>query len=394
MQYDFDKIIDRSNSNAAKYDERFKKFERDDLIPLWIADMDFETAQPIIDAIKKRADQGIYGYTSRPTSYYESICEWQKRHHNWDIDPKQMSFAPGIVPALSELVREFTEPGDYVLIQTPVYPEFYDVIEAWDGRKVLENQLFEQGGYYTMDFADLEEKLKMRPKLFLFCSPHNPVGRVWKKKELKAMTDLCIRFDVPIVSDEIHSDFLLWGNEHIPTATISKEVASRTISCISSTKTFNLAGLQAASVVFPNKEWKHRFDSFWGALDIHRNNCFSLVAVEAACRYGDEWLKQLIAYLQENMLFVREFCRTEIPEIKVNLPESTYLLWIDCRGLGLDRQALWRFMIEEAKIGLNNGNDFCRSLDGFMRMNVACSRNVLKSAMQQLKEAVVRLRIW
>ncbi|WP_324825736.1 PatB family C-S lyase [Sinanaerobacter sp. ZZT-01] len=392
MKYNFDKIIDRSEQHAAKYDERFKKFGRDDIIPLWIADMDFETAQPIIDAVKKRANQGIYGYTSRPSSYYESICQWQRRHHNWEIDPNQISFAPGIVPALSELVHEFTEPGDAVLIQTPVYPEFYDVIEAWKDRKVIENQLIEENGSYTMDFSDLEEKLKRKPKLFLFCSPHNPVGRVWKKEELERMTGLCIRHEVPIVSDEIHSDLLLWGSEHIPTATISKEVAGQTISCISSTKSFNLAGLQAASIIFPNKEWKNRFDSFWGGLDIHRNNCFSLVAIEAACRHGDEWLQQLLVYVEENMLFVREFLHTEIPEIKVSLPEATYLLWLDCREL-MDYKNLWSFMIHEAKIGLNNGADFCRSLDGYLRMNVACPRVVLKRALEQLREAVQQLHM-
>ena len=387
MNYNFDKIIDRGSSFAVKYDEREKNFGTDDLIPLWIADMDFETAKPIKDAILKRAEQGIYGYTSKPDSYYKAFCDWQKKRNNWNIVKEYVSFSPGVVPSLSVIVREFTEENDKVLIQTPVYPEFYDVIEAWD-RTVLENQLIEKNGTYSVDYEDFEEKLKQGPKLFILCNPQNPVGKVWTREELSKITDLCIKYNVLIASDEIHSDLMLWGNKHIPTASISKEASNKTITCTSCSKTFNLAGLQASFVIFPDKALKERFDRFWRNLEIHRNNCFSLVAFEAAYSEGEEWLEQLIPYIEGNIEFVRDYCKKYIPQIKPGKPDSTYLVWLDCRDLGLNNDELKNFMYYKARLGLNAGNSFCRSLSGFMRMNVACPRSVLEKAMNQLKEAV------
>lgn len=390
MKYNFDKVIDRSNTYAVKYDERKKVFGTDNVIPLWIADMDFETAQPIIDAVKKRAAHGIYGYVSKPDSYFQAFCNWQKRRNSWDIQRNLVSFSPGVVPSLSVIVKEFTVENDKILIQTPVYPEFYDVIEAWD-RTVLENQLIENNGVYSIDFEDFEEKLKQGPKLFIFCNPQNPVGRVWTREELTKITDLCLKYNVLIASDEIHADLMLWGNKHIPTATISKEVSDITITCTSCSKTFNLAGLQASFAVFPDKESKNKFDKFWRNLEVHRNNCFSLVALETAYNEGEEWLKQLIPYLEENIEYVQEYCSKHIPQIKPSKPESTYLMWFDCRDLGLNNEELNDFMINNARIGLNQGKNFCRSLSGFMRMNVACPRSILEKAMKQLEEAVSNL---
>ncbi len=387
MKYNFDEIIDRSNNFAAKYDEREKKFGTSNVIPLWIADMEFEVAKPINDAIIKRAKQGIYGYTSRPDSYYEAFCDWEKTQNNWIVNKDLISFSPGVVPSLSVIVREFSNKEDKILIQTPVYPEFYDVIESW-GRVVIENQLLEQDGVYSIDFKDFEEKLKQKPKLFIMCSPHNPVGRVWSREELEHITGLCLRYNVMIVSDEIHSDLILWDNKHIPTASISKEVSSKTITCTSCTKTFNLAGLQASVVIFPNAEVKETFDVFWRGMDIHRNNCFSLVAVEAAYSHGQEWLTQLIPYIEGNIDFIGEFCKNNIPKIKPSRPESTYLVWLDCRKLELGNDELKEFMINKAGLGLNAGNDFCRSLSGYMRVNIACPRSILEKAMIQLEKAV------
>lgn len=387
MKYNFDKVIDRSNTYAVKYDERTKNFGTDDLIPLWIADMDFETSQPIIDSVKKRAEHGIYGYVSKPDSYFHAFCNWQKNRNNWDIQRDLVSFSPGVVPSLSVIVKEFTGEGDKILIQTPVYPEFYDVIEAWD-RTVLENQLIENNGTYSINFEDFEEKLKQGPKLFILCNPQNPVGRVWSREELNKVTDLCLKYNVLIASDEIHSDLMLWGNKHIPTATISENVSKITITCTSCSKTFNLAGLQASFAVFPNKEFKNKFDKFWRNLEIHRNNCFSLVALETAYNEGEDWLKQLIPYLEGNIEYIREYCNKHIPQIKPSKPESTYLVWLDCRDLGLSNDELNDFMINKARIGLNQGKSFCRSLSGFMRMNVACPRTILEKAMKQLAEAV------
>lgn len=254
MKYNFDEVIDRSKNRSAKYDEREKKFGRKDVIPLWIADMDFKTAQPIIDAVKAKAEEGIWGYTSRPASYYEAVCGWQKRRNGWEIDKSKISFSLGVVPTLSSIVEVFTEPGDKVLIQTPVYSEFYDVTEGW-GREVVESPLVETDGNWSVDFEDFEEKVK-QAKIFFLCSPHNPLGIVWEREQLTRLCEICIKNHVLIVSDEIHSDLVFHGKKHIPTATLSPEIAANVISCISGTKTFNMAGLQASAVIFPNMELK------------------------------------------------------------------------------------------------------------------------------------------
>lgn len=388
MRYDFDRVVDRSHNRAAKYDERLKKFGRADVIPLWVADMDFQTAQPVIDAMTARAREGIWGYTSRPDSYFEAYRSWQLRRHGWSIKTEMMSWSLGVVPALSAIVKLFTEPGDKVMIQTPVYSEFYDVTEAW-GRTVIENPLVEQEGRWTIDFADFEAKAR-EARIFLLCSPHNPLGIVWSREELNRMARICFDNDVLLVSDEIHSDLIFHGKKHIPTASISEEAAGKVISCISATKTFNLAGLQASVTVFPSLEMKERFDNFWGCMDIHRNNAFSSVAMEVALNEGEEWLDQLLKYLDGNFRFISDYCRQYIPRIKPNIPNATYLVWLDCRELGLGNKELNRFMIEEAGLGLNEGCSFGRSLEGFMRLNAACPRSVLEKALGQLRAAVER----
>lgn len=387
MNYNFDEIIDRSNNRSAKYDERKKKFGVQDVIPLWIADMDFKTAQPVIDALKDRAEEGIWGYTSRPDSYYEAVCGWQKRRNGWDIDKSMISFNLGVVPALSSMVYVFTKPGDKVLIQTPVYSEFFDVTESW-GREVLESPLIEQeDGRWAIDFEDFESKAK-EAKMFFLCSPHNPLGIVWIKEELARMCEICIANDVLIVSDEIHSDLIFHGKKHIPTATLSPEIAAHVITCISGTKTFNLAGLQASATIFPNQELKSVYDKFWFNLDIHRNNAFSTIAMEVAFNEGEEWLEQLLKYIDGNFEFIKEYCSANIPRIMPNVPDATYLVWLDCRGMGMRNEELRDFMIHKAGLGLNEGWSFGPKLSGFMRLNAACPRPVLVKAMEQLKAAV------
>jgi cystathionine beta-lyase len=391
MKYNFDIVVDRSENRAGKYDERQKKFGATDVIPLWVADMDFQTAQPIIDACVEKAMEGIWGYTYRPDSYFDAILGWQLRRHGWKIDKEKVSWSLGVVPALSAIVKVFTNKGDSVMIQTPVYSEFYDVTEAWE-RKVVENQLVERDGEWTIDFADFEEKAKDPDvKIFLLCSPHNPLGIVWTKEQLQKMFEICHANNVLMVSDEIHSDLVFHGKKHIPTAMISETAKDHVISCISGTKTFNLAGLQASTNVFPNLEMKAAFDKFWMNLDIHRNNAFSSVAMEAAFNEGEEWLEQLLPYLSENFEFIRDYCEKHIPKIKPNVPDATYLVWLDCRELGMNNERLRKFMIEDAKLGLNEGYTFGRSLSGFMRLNAACPRCVLEKAMKQLEDAVNRL---
>ena len=389
MKYDFDQVIDRSGNRASKYDERVMKFGTDKVIPLWVADMDFKTAQTMIDACVKKAEEGRWGYTSRPASYFEAVKGWEKRRNNWDVDTSLMSWSLGVVPALSVLVKIFSHTGDKVMIQTPVYSEFYDVTEAWE-REVVENKLVEENGTWHIDFEDFEKKAK-EVKIFLLCSPHNPLGIVWSREELQRMADICIANDVLLVSDEIHSDLIFHGKKHIPTATLSPEIAGKVISCVSATKTFNLAGLQASTTIFPNLEMKKKFDRFWMNMDIHRNNAFSSVAMEAAYNEGEEWLEQLLEYISGNFDYIKEYCDKYIPKIKPSVPDATYLVWLDCRELGMDNEQLRSFMIEKAGLGLNEGYTFGRSLSGYMRLNAACPRSVLEQAMKQLKEAVETL---
>lgn len=384
MKYNFDEVIDRSKNHAAKYDERIKKFGTEDVIPLWIADMDFKTAQPIIDALEARAREGIWGYTSRDNSYFEAYADWQEKRHGWKPDVKNMSYALGVVPSLSAIVKLFTPLSGKVMIQTPVYPEFYDVIEAWD-RTVIENRLVEENGNWSIDWKDFEEKAS-QASLFILCSPHNPLGIVWERKDLKRMFSICKKYSVPVVSDEIHSDLVFHGKKHIPSALVDPDV----ITCISCTKTFNLAGLQACTIVFSDARQKEVFDRYWAKMDIHRNNAFSLIAMETALNEGEEWLDQLLAYLSDNIDFVVDYCREHIPSIKPMRPDATYLVWLDCRDLYLNQEELNTFFIQEARLGLNNGGDFERGLEGYMRLNVACPRSVLKQAMKQLEKAVNR----
>ena len=386
MKYNFDEIIDRGGNRSAKYDERAKKFGTADVIPLWVADMDFRTAQPIIDACVSKAEEGIWGYTSRPDSYFQAVQQWEQRRKGWTPDISLMSWSLGVVPALSSIVRLFSGDGDKILIQTPVYSEFYDVAEAW-GREVVENPLVETDGKWSIDFDDFAEKVK-QCRIFLLCNPQNPVGRVWEPEELRKMAELCVESGTLLVSDEIHSDLIFHGKRHTPTASLSPEIAANTITCVSATKTFNLAGLQASTTIFPNKDMKRAFEEFWGRMDIRRNNAFSCVAMEAAYREGEEWLDQLLPYISGNFDYICDFCAKNIPQIKPNRPDATYLMWLDCRALGMTNEELRDFFIHKAKLGLNEGDTFGRSLSGFMRLNAACPRSTLEKAMRQLKAAV------
>lgn len=386
MNYDFDEVIDRSANRSSKYDERIKKFGTNDVIPLWVADMDFRTAQPIIDACRAKAEEGVWGYTSRPESYFQAVQQWEQRRKGWTPDTALMSWSLGVVPALSAAVRVFSQPGDKVLIQTPVYPEFYEVPEAID-RVVVENKMLEENGRWRVDWADFEEKVK-ECRIFILCNPHNPLGMVWEPEELRRMAELCVANDTLLLSDEIHSDLLFHGKRHTPTASLSPEIAAHVITFVSATKTFNLAGLQASTTIFPDAEHKAKFDAFWQGMDIHRNNAFSSVAMEAAYREGEEWLEQLLEYLSGNFDYVCDYLEQNIPKIKTYRPDATYLMWLDCRELGLSNEALRDFFIQKAGLGLNEGCAFGRSLSGYMRLNVACPRSVLERAMAQLKAAV------
>lgn len=386
MRYNFDEVINRIHS--AKYDERLKKFGSSDVIPLWVADMDFKTAQPIIDAMIKKANHGIFGYVSRPKEYFNAFISWQKKHNNWEVKEEFLSYCIGIVPALGALIQQYSKQNDKILVQAPVYTGFYEILQN-NNRDILESKFKIHDGEYELDLVDFEEKLQQKPKFFILCNPHNPLGKVWSKKELKSMGDLCVKYGVLIVSDEIHSDLTLWDNVHVSMASISESIAKNTITCTSTGKAFNLAGLQSATIAFNNVEGKERFDTFWEKLEVHRNNPFNLVATIAAYEEGEEYLEQLKAYLQDNIKYVHEYFKKHIPKIKANLPQASYLIWLDCAELGFKTQKeLDEFMVKKAKIGLNSGSSFQIGLVGFMRMNVAYPRSVLEKALKQLENAV------
>ena len=386
MQYDFDQVVDRSKNLSAKYDERVKKFGTDDVIPLWIADMDFRTAQPVIDALKARAEEGIWGYTARPASYFEAVKNWQKRRNGWDTDTALMSFSPGVVQTLSVMIRLYTPQNGNVLIQTPVYGEFYDMTEL-AGRHVIENQLVEQDGAWTVDWADFEEKLRSAD-IFLLCNPHNPLGIVWTEEELRRMMELCLKHHVLVVSDEIHSDLIFHGKRHIPTASLSPEIAANVVTGISATKTFNLAGLQASTAVFPNAHMKAMFDKFWTDMDIHRNNAFSVTAMEVAFNEGEEWLEQLLPYISANFDFVVDYCKQHIPKIRTYAPDATYLMWLDCRKITESGRQFAKFIRKTSGLYVSGGNQYGRGGEGFLRVNVATSKLVVEDGMQRLYESV------
>lgn len=384
----FDKEIDRSQNNAAKLEEMVLHFGTNEPIPLWIADMDFRTAQPIVDAIQKRAEQGIFGYTNRPEEYFQSYADWQARRNGWRPDTALMSFAPGVIPAMFLMLRAMTSPTDPILIQPPVYHPFTDVVLDL-GRPLLCNQLKKApDGRYQVDFEDFEEQCKKRPKFFILCNPHNPVGRCWTKEELLRMGNLCIQYGVQIISDEIHSDLILSGHRHVNMAAVSPEIGAITTTCLSVSKTFNLAGLQSATVIFPNAELQAIYMKDLRQHDIARNNCFSLVATMAAYREGEGWLEELLRYVEGNLDFVREYCQAEIPLLRPNKPECTYLSWIDASALGMDDQALSDFMIHKAGVAMNRGDSFGAGGSGYLRLNAACPRSVLERALGKIKAAV------
>lgn len=392
MRYNFDEIVERSGGNGFKWERVDAVFGGEDLIPMWVADMDFRGPQPVIDALKRRAEQGIYGYTWRPDSLSEAICGWLARNHRWTVDKEWICWSPGVIPALTACVETFTEPGDRILIQPPVYAPFFKVVKE-HGRELVENPLRFENGRYEIDFDDFADKLKTSgAKMFILCSPHNPVGRVWTRDELERLEAICVEHGTLIVSDEIHADLVYKPNLHTPFAALSDRAASRTVVCLAPSKTFNMAGLQAAYIVIPDKELRDSFNKKLTEAHHTLSNAFAVTASETAYREGDEWLEQCLAYLRANVDFARSFIAERLPEIKASDPEGTYLLWLDCRGLGLDGAGLKQFMVHEAKVALNEGIGFGEQGAGFMRMNIACRRATLEAALQRIEKAVLARR--
>lgn len=387
MKYDFDKRLDRTNKASYKWDQSEKLFGREDILPLWVADMDFEAPKEVVDAITQRAKQGIYGYTVRTQAYYDAIMGWLSRRHGWSIQQDWISSSPGIVPALSLMVLAFTEPGDRIILQSPVYYPFYDVIKM-NGRTVVDNSLVLEDGYYTFNYDQLEEQAQAGAKMLLLCSPHNPGGRVWKKEELERIGEICLKYNVLVVVDEIHHDLVFAGHKHVPFASLSEAFLNNSITCIAPSKTFNLAGLQAASIIIPNEQLRHTYNSLLKTLSIHMESFFGLTAIESSYTHGDEWLDQLLNYLEGNLDVLMDFVQKRLPQVKVIKPEGTYLVWMDCTSISNDPKVLKQLMFEKAGVAFSEGSVFGKQGAGYLRVNIACSRSLLLEAMERFSSAV------
>ncbi|AXI09845.1 cystathionine beta-lyase [Oceanobacillus zhaokaii] len=384
----FDEVHDRRKTRSVKWDMLQPIFQSEDVIPMWVADMDFKAPDAVNNALVKRAEHGIYGYTIIDNDVTDSIVNWQKNQHGWEINSEWLSFSPGVVTSLHMAIQAFTEPNDMVLIQTPVYPPFYNVIKAHD-REIIKSPLLYQDNYYTIDFVDFEEKLKSGVKAFILCSPHNPVGRVWTENELKEMARLCLKYDVLIISDEIHADLVFLSKHHIPIASLSEEIADRTITCMAPSKTFNLAGLEASYTIVTNEQMRNKLKAQFSKQGYSNSlNTMANTAIEAAYNHGKAWLDELVSVLNNHQQYVTEMFRQHTPEIKVTQGEGTYLLWIDCSALGMSSKELKQFFIEKAKVGLNAGVDYGDEADQFMRMNIACPKATLVDGVNQIIEAV------
>ena len=393
MKYNFNEKIDRSENHSAKWAEMEMKFGRSDLIPMWVADMDIKAAPEIVESMKKKVEQEIFGYVYRPDSYYKTATEWLKKRFGYEISPNSLIHSPGVVPSMSILVKMLTKTTDKILIQTPVYPPFASAVKD-NGRELVENPLIkDESGYYTIDFEDLEKKLSLdEVKLFILCNPHNPVGRVWKKEELLKMGELCKKYNVRILADEIWRDLIMPGYKHTPMASISKDIEDITITLFSPTKSFNLAGLQASFATFPRVEERKEFDSILGQMDVKRNNPFSLVAFETAYEKCEDWLEELILHIDGNMQYVVDFINERLPEIKVVKPEGTYLMWLDFNGTKISQDKIQEFLINKAKVAMNDGGSFGSNGKGFARMNVACPRYMVEEAMERIEKALKNLK--
>ncbi|MCR4847516.1 MAG: PatB family C-S lyase [Bacteroidales bacterium] len=383
MRYDFDKIVDRADTNCVKYDLRKAVFGNPDVLPMWVADMDFETPDFARDAVMKRALHPVYGYHFKDEPYFKAIQGWLWRRHQWEVPTEWMSFVPGVVCGFNMAVLAFTKEGDEVIIQSPVYPPFHHAVSE-HGRKLVYNKLKIGASGYEMDFELLEQQAKTA-KLLILCNPHNPVGRCWTRSELQRVSEICLRNDVLVISDEIHCDLVLPGYKHTPYATLSEAAAEHCIVFHAASKTFNLAGLATSTAIVPNKALRDTYVHYVEALEAHLGNIFGKVATQASMEHGDEWLSQLLEYVQGNIDYVSSFLEANLPKVKFFKPQATYMMWFDFNGYGLSEEELWRKMTQEAQLGFNRGSDFGQDGSGFFRINLACPRATVEEAMRRLR---------
>ena len=384
----FDMIIPRKNTNSMKWDSLQTVFGDENILPLWVADMDFPVAKPISDAIQSRSSHPLFGYGIQPETMYEALIGWFQRRHGWTIQRNWILTAPGVVPSMSLAVQALTEPGDGIIVQTPVYPPFFSCVND-NGRQLVNNPLISTRGYYEIDF-DLLSRQVCQPhtKLLLLCSPHNPVGRVWSRKELERLAQLCEKNDVLVVSDEIHCDLVLGQQIHVPYACLGPSAQQNSIVCISPSKTFNIAGLNTSFLVVPNELVRRKLRLALERLHVTRLNVFGAIATETAYAKGDEWLDDLLVYLTNNALHIADYVEKEMPSVNYALPEGTYLGWLDFRKHFFASRELKQFLIQKAKVGLNDGLSFGEQGEGFARINFGCPRAMLTEGLQRISKAL------
>ena len=391
ITYNFDKVVDRRGTSALKTDALQARYGAADLLPLWVADMDFETPPFIVDALRARMEHPILGYTQIPEGYRTSIIRWLADLHGWEVKREWLCYIPGIVTGIGLALNVLTEAGDRVIIQPPVYHPFRLVPEA-NGRTVANNPLRLADGRYEMDFAQLEQLIDDRCKVLILANPHNPGGVVWRRDTLARLADVCARHRLTVISDEIHADMTLYGSRHVPFASVSEAAAQGSITFNAPSKTFNIAGLKSSYAVIPNAKLRARFYSWLRANELNEPTLFATIATEAAYTHGREWLRQLLAYIEGNVGYVEQFLASHLPAIRVVRPQASFLVWLDCRKLGLDHAALVDLFVSRAKLALNDGEMFGPGGEGFMRINVGTPRSVLEQAMKQLKNAECRMQ--
>lgn len=388
--YDFDRYIERRGSGAIKFDGLKQWYGDSELLPMWVADMDFATPDFIIDALKQRLDHPIFGYTIEPERYRPSIVEWLYNRHGWKIEGGWISFIPGIVKGIGMAISALLQPGDKIIIQPPVYHPFRMVAEH-NGCEVIENPLKQEAdGSYTMDLEHLDS-IAAGCKMLILANPHNPVGILWSKETLIRLAEICSKHNIIVISDEIHSDMALWGGKHTPFASVSDKAAQCSITFGAPSKTFNIAGIVASYAVVPNSELRERFYGWMEGNELNQPNIFATIATIAAFDNGEQWRQEMIEYIEGNIEFVEQFCSQYIPQIKPIRPQASYLVWLDCRGLNLNHEQIVELFTKRAKLALNDGAMFGSEGSCFMRLNVGTTRAVLTTALEQLKSAVEKL---
>jgi len=387
MNYNFDEIIDRQNTDAIKIERCKALFGTEDVLPLWVADMDFRTPDFIINAIKERCEHPIFGYSKLPNNFIPALTNWIKQLHNWDVKREWVGFLPGIVSGISFAVDVYSETGDEIIIQPPVYYPFIHVVQK-AGRELVFNPLKTINGKFEIDFIDLEQKITPKTRILILCNPHNPGGRAWDAETLNRLAELCAKHNIIVVSDEIHSDIVLYNYKHTPFATVSETAANISLTFMAPTKTFNMPGLVSSSYIIPNSTLREKYTQYLDKIEQTGGNIFAYVATQAAYEKGAEWRTQMLEYVQGNIDYVVDFLSTNIPKIKPMIPEATYLIWLNCKDLGMETDELFDFFVKKAGLGLNKGTVFGPGGEYHLRLNAACPRSILEKAMNQLQSAM------